>query len=61
MATGISEGKITTNRRPYDYKELMTKYAIKGQGECGYIPCLEITRHPIILKNKWKKNGIVKI
>lgn len=40
-----------------DYKELMTKYAIKGQGECGYIPCLEITRHPKYNseKNKWKK------
>lgn len=40
------EGKNSPIEDHKDYMNLMNKYAIKGKGKCGYLPCKEIKRHP---------------
>jgi hypothetical protein len=60
------EGKNSPIEDHKDYLSLMNKYAIRGKGKCGFLPCKEIQRHPEYdtekerLRKEWENEDISK-
>lgn len=51
------EGKNSPIEDHKDYVTLMNKYAIKGKGKCGFLPCKDIHKHPDYDQEKEKLFG----